>query len=147
MRYLVVPSKERKREKKAGLTNSTKSQTEAKSNGFNGLWYMKQTKIAGELTLILNCWEKCSKLKNTQTKNIAECRQMETPQSGFSDPNFNRSNLLCLLFWLALFKLQSQSKSKQALECSIWKLHLVYVSCNSEIAISEQQSSKICKKK
>lgn len=61
------------REKKAGLTNSTKSQTEAKSNGFNGLWYMKQAKIAGELTLILNCWEKCSKLKktHTQTKKIS----------------------------------------------------------------------------
>lgn len=103
-------------------------------------------KIAGELTLILNCWEKCSKLKkHTNKKNIAECRQMETPQSGFSNPNFNQSNLQCLLFWLALFKLQSQSKAKQALECSIWKLHIVYVSCNSEKAISEQHSSKICK--
>lgn len=77
MRYLVVPSKEWKRERdraeEEGVrqTSSKRSNSQAKSNGFNGLWYETNKK-------------NCSKNKNIHTQrkenNIAECRQMETPQ-------------------------------------------------------------------
>lgn len=78
-----------------------------------------------------------TKQTSTRRNNIAECRQMETPQRlwavfrqshNFSDQIFSIKATYYAYYFSWLYTSFPESESKQALECSIWnKNTFIYV--------------------